>query len=49
MILSNETSLKIEKEVSWKYHKFMEMHHKNANKKLRNAVKKLKNATKMQK
>ena len=28
MILSNETSLKIEKEVSWKYHNFLEIHHK---------------------
>lgn len=33
MVLQNETSLKIAKKVSWKYHNFMEMHHKNANKK----------------
>lgn len=49
MILSNETSLKIEKEVSWKYHNFLEMYHKNANKKQKNAVKKLKCTTKIQK
>ena len=33
IVLSNETSRKIAKEVSWKYHKIMEMHHKNAIKK----------------
>ena len=27
-LLSNETSQKIAKEVSWKYHQFLEMHHK---------------------
>ena len=27
-LLSNETSRKMAKEVSWKYHKIMEMHHK---------------------
>ncbi len=43
-ILSNETSLKIAKEVSWKYHNFLEMHHKNTNKKQKNAIKKQKNA-----
>ena len=32
-LLSNETSQKMAKEVSWKYHKIMEMHHKNTNKK----------------
>ena len=36
-LLSNETSLKIAKEVSQKYHKIMEMHHKNTNKKQKNA------------
>ena len=46
MILSNETSLKITKEVSWKYHKFMEMHHKNTNKKQKYAINKRKYATK---
>lgn len=43
-LLSNETSLKIAKEVSWKYHNFLEMHHKNTNKKQKNAIKKQKNA-----
>ena len=33
MVLQNETSLKMTKEVSWKYHQFLEMHHKNTNKK----------------
>ena len=28
MVLQNETSQKMAKEVSWKYHKIMEMHHK---------------------
>ena len=32
-LLSNETSRKMAKEVSWKYHQFLEMHHKNTNKK----------------
>ena len=41
-LLSNETSLKITKEVSWKYHKIMEMHHKNTNKKQKNAINKRK-------
>ena len=27
-LLSNETSRKMAKEVSWKYHQFLEMHHK---------------------
>ena len=40
--LSNETSLKIAKEVSQKYHKIMEMHHKNTNKKQKNAINKRK-------
>ena len=42
IILSNETSLKIAKEVSWKYHNFLEMHHKNTNKKQKNAINKRK-------
>ena len=33
MVLQNETSRKMAKEVSGKYHNFMEMHHKNTNKK----------------
>ena len=33
MVLQNETSQKMAKEVSWKYHQFLEMHHKNTNKK----------------
>ena len=37
-LLSNETSLKIAKKVSWKYHKIMEIHHKNTNKKQKNAI-----------
>ena len=41
-LLSNETSLKIAKEVSWKYHNFLEMHHKNTNKKQKNAINKRK-------
>ena len=45
-LLSNETSLKIAKEVSWKYHNFLEMHHKSTNKKLKNAINRLKYATK---
>ena len=44
LILSNETSLKIAKEVSWKYHKFMEMHHKNTIKKRKYATKTYKKA-----
>ena len=38
MVLQNETSRKIAKEVSWKYHKIMEMHHKNTNKKQKYAI-----------
>ena len=41
-LLSNETSLKITKEVSWKYHKIMEIHHKNTNKKQKNTINKRK-------
>ena len=41
-LLSNETSQKMAKEVSWKYHKIMEMHHKNTNKKQKNAINKRK-------
>ena len=41
-LLSNETSLKIAKEVSWKYHNFLEMHHKKTNKKQKNAINKRK-------
>ena len=37
-LLSNETSRKMAKKVSWKYHKIMEMHHKNTNKKKKNAI-----------
>ena len=37
-VLSNETSQKMAKEVSLKYHKIMEMHHKNTNKKQKNAI-----------
>ena len=37
MVLQNETSIKIAKEVSWKYHNFLEMHHKNTKKKQKNA------------
>ena len=36
--LQNETSRKMQKEVSWKYHQFLEMHHKNTNKKQKNAI-----------
>ena len=39
-LLSNETSQKMAKEVSQKYHQFLEMYHKNANKKQKNTVKK---------
>ena len=42
MVLQNETSLKMAKEVSWKYHNFLEMHHKNTNKKQKNAINKRK-------
>ena len=35
IVLPNETSLKMAKKVSWKYHNFMEMHHKNAIRKLK--------------
>lgn len=42
MVLQNETSLKIAKEVSWKYHNFLEMHHKNTNKKQKNTINKRK-------
>ena len=38
MVLQNETSQKIAKKVSWKYHQFLEMHHKNTNNKLKNAI-----------
>ena len=38
-LLSNETSQKMAKEVSWKYHQFLEMHHKNTNKKQKKATK----------
>ena len=41
-VLSNETSRKMAKEVSWKYHQFLEMHHKNTNKKQKNAINKRK-------
>ena len=44
IFLSNETSRKMAKEVSWKYHQFLEMHHKNTNKKQKNAIKKQENA-----
>ena len=37
-VLQNETSRKMAKEVSWKYHQFLEMHHKNTNKKQKNAI-----------
>ena len=37
-LLQNETSQKMAKEVSLKYHKIMEMHHKNTNKKQKNAI-----------
>lgn len=42
MFLQNETSLKIAEKVSWKYHNFQEMHHKNTNKKQKNAINKRK-------
>ena len=42
MVLQNETSRKMTKEVSWKYHQFLEMHHKNTNKKQKNAINKRK-------
>lgn len=38
-VLQNETSRKMAKEVSWKYHKLVDMHHKNANKKQKKATK----------
>ena len=41
-LLSNETSLKIAKEVAWKYDNFLEMHHKKTNKKQKNAINKRK-------
>ena len=43
-LLSNETSQKIAKEVSWKYHQFLEMHHKTLIRSRKNAIKKQKNA-----
>ena len=49
MVLQNETSRKKAKEVSWKYHNFLEMHHKNTNKKQKNAINRLKYATKIYK
>ena len=42
MVLQNETSMKIAEKVSWKYHNFQEMHHKNTNKKQKNAINKRK-------
>ena len=41
-VVQNETSQKMAKEVSLKYHKIMEMHHKNTNKKQKNAINKRK-------
>ena len=41
-LLSNETSQKMAKEVSQKYHKLMDMYHKNANKKQKDAINKRK-------
>ena len=38
MVVQNETSQKMAKEVSWKYHKLVDMHHKNTNKKQKNAI-----------
>ena len=37
-VVQNETSQKMAKEVSWKYHQFLEIHHKNTNKKQKNAI-----------
>ena len=44
MVLQNETSLKMAKEVSWKYHQFLEMHHKTLIRSRKNAIKKQENA-----
>ena len=48
-LLSNETSRKMAKEVSWKYHKFLEMHHKNAIKKQKRSFLNAEKANKKQK
>lgn len=43
-LLSNETSQKMAKEVSWKYHQFLEMNHKILIRSRKNAIKKQENA-----
>ena len=48
-LLSNETSRKMAKEVSWKYHQFLEMHHKNAIKKQKRSFLNAEKANKKQK
>ena len=48
-LLSNETSLKMAKKVSWKYHKSLEMHHKNAIKKQKRSFLNAEKANKKQK
>lgn len=44
MVLQNETSLKMAKKVSWKYHQFLEMNHKILIRSRKNAIKKQENA-----
>ena len=48
-VLSNETSRKMAKEVSWKYHQFLEMYHKNTNKKQKRSFLNAEKANKKQK
>ena len=43
-LLSNETSRKMAKKVSWKYHQFLEMNHKILIRSRKNAIKKQENA-----
>lgn len=49
MVLQNETSRKMAKKVSWKYHKSLEMHHKNAIKKQKRSFLNAEKANKKQK
>ena len=48
-LLPNETSLKIAKEVSWKYHKFASMYHKITSMHRKNTSINRKNTEKQQK
>ena len=43
-LLSNETSRKMAKKVSWKYHQFLEINHKILIRSRKNAIKKQENA-----